>query len=203
MSSSGSVTQWIVQLRTNEERAAQQALWDRYFARLAAFARKRLRHLPRRATDEEDVVLSALDSFFCGAREGRFPLLTDRDSLWPLLVKITARKACNQLKHERAGKRGRGLVRGESVFGKVADSDDSGIEQAIGQTPTPEFALEVTEECHRLLKLLDEDSLRQVATLKLAGYTNPEIARELAVVERTVERKLRRIRKLWSGFRPK
>jgi DNA-directed RNA polymerase specialized sigma24 family protein len=198
MSSAGSVTHWLTQLKNGDERAAQQALWDRYFERLAVFARGRLRHLPSRAADEEDVVLSALDSVFRGAREGRFPLLGDRNSLWPLLVKITARKACNARKHELAGKRGRGLVRGESALGKVGGSDQAGIEQVIGLTPTPEFALEVTEECRRLLDLLDHESLRQVAMLKLSGYTNPEIARELAVVERTVERKLGRIRKLWS-----
>jgi DNA-directed RNA polymerase specialized sigma24 family protein len=198
MSSDGSVTHWITALKTGDERAAQQALWDRYFERLAALARGRLRHLPRRAADEEDVVLSALDSFFRGARDGRFPLLSDRNSLWPLLVKITARKACNQLAHERAGKRGRGLVRGESAWNKPGGAAQVGIEQVIGDTPTPEFALECTDECHRLLNRLDDESLRQVAMLKLAGYTNPEIARELAVVERTVERKLGRIRRLWS-----
>jgi DNA-directed RNA polymerase specialized sigma24 family protein len=197
MSSAGSVTHWLAQLKTGDERA-QQALWDRYFARLAAFARQRLRHLPRRVADEEDVVLGALDSFFRGAREGRFPLLSDRNSLWPLLVKITARKACNQLEHQRAGKRGHGLVRGESALGKPGASSQGGIDQINGPAPTPEFALEVAEECNRLLDQLDDKSLRQVALLKLAGYTNPEIARELGVVERTVERKLGRIRRQWS-----
>jgi DNA-directed RNA polymerase specialized sigma24 family protein len=196
MSSAGSVTQWLTELQGDDPRAAQQALWERYFQRLVALARKQLRNVPRRATDEEDVVLSALDSFFRGAREGRFPLLSER-SLWPLLVKITARKACNQLKHQRAGRRGGGHVRGESAFVR-RDQDQAGIAEVVGEAPTPEFALEVTEECQRLLDLLDDESLRQVASLKLAGYTNPEIARELAVVERTVERKLERIRKLWS-----
>jgi DNA-directed RNA polymerase specialized sigma24 family protein len=198
MSSTGSVTHWLNELKTGDERAAQQALWDRYFERLAALARKKLRHLPRRAADEEDVVLSAFESFFCGVRQGRFPLLSDRNSLWPLLVTITARKACNQLKHERADKRGGGRVRGESVFAPPAESPHEGIEQVIGDIPTPGFALQVTEECQRRLDLLDDDSLRRVAWLKLSGYTVPEISRELAVVERTVERKLERIRKLWS-----
>jgi DNA-directed RNA polymerase specialized sigma24 family protein len=197
MSTAGSVAQWLTELTGDDPRAAQQALWERYFQRLAALARKQLRGLPRRATDEEDVVLSALDSFFRGAREGRFPLLSER-SLWPLLVKITARKACNQVKHQRTGKRGGGQVRGESAFVRRDHSDRAGIAEVVGETPTPEFALEVTEECQRLLDLLDDESLRRVAMLKLAGHTNLEIARELAVVERTVERKLERIRKLWN-----
>jgi DNA-directed RNA polymerase specialized sigma24 family protein len=202
MSSAGSVTHWLTQLKAGDERAAQQALWDRYFERLAALARSRLRHHPCRVADEEDVVLSALASFFRGAREGRFPLLSDRNNLWPLLVKITARKACNQLKHERADKRGRGLVRGESALGHNADAGQ-GVMELIGKTPTPEFTLEVIEESHRLLDLLGDETLQKIACLKLAGYSNPEIARELAVVERTVERKLGRIRKLWSAAGPK
>ena len=100
MSSAGSVTQWLTELKGDDPRAAQQALWERYFQRLAALARKQLRDLPRRAVDGEDVVLSALDSFFRGARAGHFPLLTDRNSLWPLLVKITACKSCIERKHQ-------------------------------------------------------------------------------------------------------
>jgi DNA-directed RNA polymerase specialized sigma24 family protein len=198
MSSAGSVTQWLTELKGDDPRAAQQALWERYFQRLAALARKQLRDLPRRAVDEEDVVLSALDSFFRDARAGHFPLLTDRNSLWPLLVKITARKSCNERKHQRAKKRGGGRVRGESAFARCDQSDEAAIAQVVGETPTPEFVLEVTEECHRLLDLLDDESLRRIASLKLAGYTNSEIAQQLAVVERTVERKLGRIRQQWS-----
>jgi IS30 family transposase len=48
------------------------------------------------------------------------------------------------------------------------------------------------------LDLLDDESLRRIASLKLAGYTNSEIAQQLAVVERTVERKLGRIRQQGS-----
>ena len=197
MSSTGSVTKWLAQLQVGDQRAAQQALWNRYFQRLAALARKRLGDLPRRAADEEDIVLSALDSFFRGARNCQFPLLADRNSLWPLLVRITARKACNELKHERAERRGGGRVRGESAFGN-ADLDQAGIAQVVGELPTPEFALEVTEECQRLLDLLQDEALRRIALQKLAGYTNSEIAVELDVVERTIERKLGRIRKLWG-----
>jgi DNA-directed RNA polymerase specialized sigma24 family protein len=48
-----------------------------------------------------------------------------------------------------------------------------------------------------LLGLLDDDSLRQIARLKLEGYTNEEIAERLGIVERTVERRLNRIRRQW------
>ena len=43
-----------------------------------------------------------------------------------------------------------------------------------------------------------DDELQTVARLKLEGHTNAEIAEKLDVVERTVERKLKRIRNRWS-----
>ena len=186
MRSQGSVTHWISELKEGDHAAAQQELWNRYFSRLVALARAQLRGLPRCVEDEEDVALSALDSFFRRVRRDRFPDLRDRTQLWPLLVKITARKSLNQLKRLRAKKRG----------GPIDDSED--IEQIVGHEPTPELTAEVAEQCHKLLDALDSDSLRWVARMKLEGYTNAEIAAKLDVAERTVGRKLHRIRRQWS-----
>jgi hypothetical protein len=61
-SAGGSVTRCIVLLKAGESAAAQE-IWDRYFGRLVALARARLRTAARRVADEEDVALSALDSF--------------------------------------------------------------------------------------------------------------------------------------------
>src|SRR5215471_16146961 len=99
MSASGSVTRWIDGLRTGESVAARK-LWETYFHRLVDLARKRLRALPRRAADEEDVALSAFDSFCRGAEQGRFPRLGDRDNLWDLLVLLTVRKAAHLRRDE-------------------------------------------------------------------------------------------------------
>ena len=68
----GSVTQWIHQLQAGD-RAAAQELWNRYFQRLVGLARCKLQGAQRRAADEEDVVLSAFESFFRGAA-GTHPL---------------------------------------------------------------------------------------------------------------------------------
>lgn len=104
MSSPGSVSHWISALKDGDSAAAQQ-LWERYYRRLVALARKKLqfRHCP--AADEEDVVQNAFHSFFHAVAQGRFPQLDDRDSLWRLLVVITANKALQQLRHEHRQKR--------------------------------------------------------------------------------------------------
>jgi DNA-directed RNA polymerase specialized sigma24 family protein len=195
MSSEGSVSDWLVGVQTGDEAAAQK-LWERYFQRMVALARKKLQGSPLRAADGEDVALSAFDSFCRGAEGGRFPRLTDRNDLWRLLVVITARKAVDLANHETRQKRGGGTVRGEEVL-QIGERL-GGLDQVVGREPTPEFAAQVAEEYQRLLGLLDDDVLRSVALAKMEGHTNEEIAARLGCVPRTVERKLRVIRSLWS-----
>jgi DNA-directed RNA polymerase specialized sigma24 family protein len=201
MASKGSVTHWIGRLQTGDEAAAQR-LWERYFRRLVGLARKKLLDTPRRAADEEDVALSAFASFCRGVRQGRFPQLDDRDNLWRLLVTFTARKAFDQLRDERAQKRGGGTVRGESALGG-ADSTAVGFDQVVGREPTPEFTAQVAEEYRRLLDLLDDTELRSIAVWKMEGDTTEQIAAKLECAPSTVERKLRRIRGLWAEARPR
>jgi RNA polymerase sigma factor (sigma-70 family) len=198
MSCAGSVTHWLDLLKAGEPAAAQQ-VWERYFERLVRLARKRLLGEARRVADEEDVALSAFASFCRCAELGRFPQLQDRDDLWQLLVVLTARKALALVRSERRQKRGGGKVRAASDFhesGKGAD--ESALAQIIGREPTPEFAAQFEEESERLLAHLGNDELRAVARSKLEGYTNEEIAQKLDCVPRTVERRLRTIRGLWS-----
>jgi DNA-directed RNA polymerase specialized sigma24 family protein len=197
MSGPGSVTNWLTQLQGGDPAAAQE-LWERYFPRMVALARKRLHGGRRREADEEDVALSAFDSFCRGAANGRFPRLGDRDDLWRLLLVITARKAVDLVDRQGRLKRGAGRVGGESALQDPADPSKGGIEQVVGNEPTPEFAAQVAEECERLLGKLDDDQLRSVAVWKMEGDTNEEIAARLGCAPATVERRLRLIRKLWA-----
>src|SRR3954469_1199717 len=103
MPAAGSVSHWIGRLKEGEGEAVQR-LWEGYFRRLVGLVRAKLRSAPRRAADEEDVALSAFDSFCRGAEQGRFPKLEDRDDLWQLLVLIASRKAANLVKHENRQK---------------------------------------------------------------------------------------------------
>src|SRR5260370_26005212 len=94
-----SVTHWIGELK-NGQKAAAQKLFEAYYRRLAALARKKLGKRPRTVADEEDVALSAFNSFFEGLRKGRFPKLNDRAGLWRLLVHITACKAIDLINYD-------------------------------------------------------------------------------------------------------
>jgi DNA-directed RNA polymerase specialized sigma24 family protein len=151
-----------------------------------------LRAIPRRAADEEDVALSAFDSVCRRAEEGRFPKLDDRDDLWRLLALVTVRKALALADRERRPRHGGGRVL------PLSELDFEEVERVLGDEPTPELAAQAAEQCRHLLGLLGDESLRRVASQKLEGFTNAEIAAELGCVEATVERKLKRIRGLWS-----
>jgi DNA-directed RNA polymerase specialized sigma24 family protein len=193
------VSLWIGRLQAGDSRAAQQ-LWERYFRRLVGLARQKLRGTRRGAADEEDVALCAFDSFFRGAEQGRFPQLHDRDDLWHLLVAITAHKALDFVRHEGRQKRGGGAVLDEAALAGLAGAgtEETALEQILGREPSPEFALQVAEECQRLLGCLGDDSLRSVALGKMEGLSNEQIAAQLGCAPRSVARKLRRIRALWS-----
>jgi len=199
MSPDESVSQWLGRLQDGDPAAAQQ-LWERYFQRLVGLARKKLDGVPRRSADEEDVALSAFDSFCRGAGHGRFPQLLDRDNLWRLLVTITARKAYQLVLREGRQKRGGNAILDEAALARLADSAcrEVGLEQLIDREPTPEFAAQLAEEYERLLASLPDAELRSVAQWKLEGYTNEEIGAKLGCALRSVERKLKVIRSLWD-----
>ena len=188
MQSDDAVTVWLGQLRAGDP-AAIRPLWEKYFHRLVGLARKRLHDAPRRASDEEDVALSAFDSFCRNAEAGRFPDLADRDSLWRLLTAFTLRKAAHHRRDACRLKRGGGVV----VEG------ESGIwEDVFGREPDPGLAAEVAEECDRLLTALGDPDLQQVALLRMDGYSVEEVAERVRCAPRSVKRKLQLIRSIWE-----
>jgi len=179
-----SVTHWLEGLRRGESVAAQE-LWNRYFSRLVTLARSRLQGLSRDVSGQ-DIALSALNSVMIGVQEDRFPNLADRESLWPLLVTITAQKSISQQRRQLAQKRTRNL---ECRWEDVQDF--------LGTDPSPAFAMEVADYLEQLVVSLGDSSLQRIVEMKLSGFTHQEVASELGCTERTVKRKLRLIRQEW------
>jgi DNA-directed RNA polymerase specialized sigma24 family protein len=195
--SEGSVTRLIGALLGDETDFAAEQLWRRYFEKLVRLAQARLKAAPRGAADEEDIALSAFDSFCRGAARGQFPRLDDRSDLWRILVTITARKAIDHLKRERSLRRGSGRVIGEAAIDAADPEAGRWLEQVVGREPTPSFVAQVVDECRHLLEGLGDEDLRTVALLRMENYTNDQIAERLGCGLRSVERKLARIRARW------
>lgn len=197
-----SITGVLQRLQTGDDRAAA-VIWERYFQKLVRLAAHRLRSIPRRAADEEDVALSAMNSFWQGMQDQRFIELANRDELWKLLVTITIRKSNALQRRHFTQNRGSGDVRGESVFerpGTEGAADHPGLADQADDEPTPELAAEFSENVDQLLGLLDKGNLRDVAVLRLEGHSNAEIAERLNKSIGTIERKLGLIRDVWSKW---
>ena len=201
MSSHGSVTLWLHDLKSGDHRAAEQ-LWQRYFAQLVRLARSKLYGMSRTVADEEDVAQCAFDSLFRGLAAGRFPRMADRDDLWRLLVVITARKAVDQRQYQTRLKRGgagQSELRIEMPRRAISPNESTDAwNQALDRQPTPEFVAMMAEACEHLLNQLADPVLRQVAVLRMEGYSVDEIAERLECVPRTVGRKLNLIRRKWT-----
>ena len=86
------------------------------------------------------------------------------------------------------------------MVGARADGDDEGnpLDRIIGSEPSPEFAAMVAEEYRRRLEGLGDATLRRIAELKLACYSNEEIRQHLGCSLRSVTLKLELIRKKWQ-----
>jgi DNA-directed RNA polymerase specialized sigma24 family protein len=189
MDTTGSVTRLLRDLQAGDEQAVGP-LWERYFQRLAAAAKARLGDARWGAGDHEDVALSAFHSFCQRLEHGRLPDLDGRQELWRVLVVITRRKAISWLRHETAVKRGGGKIRSQSL-----------LENIVSAEPSPDFVAEFLEDVDRLLNLLhrEDATLCLIAKRKLEGFSNAEIAAELSLTPRSIQRKVERVRILWSA----
>ena len=196
MSTSHSITGLIEELLEGSDRRAIDGLWERYFDRLVKLAGNRLNGHPGRVADEEDIAVNVMDCLWRGVQRGQYPDLTDRDSLWALLVTITKARVIDQIRYDLAEGRGGGNVRGDSAFTVAAQSPVKTI--AGSDDVDPEFEVLLTDRLQHLLSLLRDESHRQVAEWRMEGLSVAEIAGKLGLTERSVQRKLQIIRQRWQ-----
>ena len=189
------------------ERAPEEAeqIWAEFFPRMLRLAKAKLGGMQLRTFDEEDVALSAMNSFFRGKNEGRFERLDSRDEMWRLLATITARKVTAQRRRALSDKRGGGATRGESIFFNPSGTDLSmiaGLGNFSDERLLPETTDEILKNCEHLLVKLDDEKLRRTAIMRLEGYSNQEISDELGCSVARTKQRLQRIRELWSADQP-
>jgi RNA polymerase sigma factor (sigma-70 family) len=194
-----SISEWIGRLKSGDADAAQK-LWMRYAEELVKLARNKLGNAPKCVADEEDVAQSVFSSICRGAAAGRFAEVKSRDELWWLLLTITKQKVVDYIRRETAQKRGTGMVQSESRLAAHGEGRGQfGLDNLVGASPTPEFLVTLQDEYERLLALLRDERLREIAISRIEGYTVPEIGAKLGIGIRAVERKLQLIRTKWAG----
>ena len=186
------ITGWLDDLQNNDEAAA--ALWRHFFPRMVEFAEQRMQHLPSRARDEEDVALSAMQSFFAAAEAGRFDFKS-RDDLWRLLVTITVRKVTKERRRQLAHKRGGGV---QHIGNHWGDESIDPINAIVDSSQMPEFVEDVHARCNEMLESLPDEKMRITATMKLEGCSHEEISELLGCTTESTKSCLKKIRRLWQ-----
>jgi RNA polymerase sigma-70 factor, ECF subfamily len=186
MSDNENFTLLMTRLREGDEEAAAE-LFHRFAGRLAVLAGRRLGPRARVKVDPEDVVQSAFKSFFKRQAAGQFRL-QGWEALWALLTTITLHKCGHKLAYLHGAKRDIN----REVAPAAPDLSDASW-HFLANDPTPHQATVLTETVDHLLSQLD-GCHRDIFRLALDGYSSPEIAEQLDVTERTVQRVLKRIR---------
>jgi RNA polymerase sigma-70 factor (ECF subfamily) len=186
MSEGTSFADLVARLRAGDADAAGE-IFQRFANRLIGLARSRLDARVRQKVGPEDIVQSVFRSFFIRHAAGQFDL-PSWDSLWSLLTVITLRKCGHQVEHFRAACRD---VAREAE--PPAGADSSASWEAIAREPTADEALQLTDTVEQLLAGLDEED-RHIVELALQGQTAPEISARTGASERTVYRRLERVK---------
>ncbi len=190
---------WIDALQSGDNDAVTR-LWDQFFDRMVRVAERRIDVGKYRTFDGEDVAVSAFASVCRRVERGEYQNLHSQNDLWKLLLKVTQSKLIDRIRKGKALKRGGGAVRGESAFGLTAQQSAAmGIGQVAGEDVPPEILVAIEEDHQQLMGILGDPSLTTVATMRMQGYSVVEIAAEIGLSDRSVKRKLERIRRTWEA----
>lgn len=162
--------------RTGDANAAAE-LHDRYSRRLRGLAKKRLDPALAARVDVEDIVQSALGSFFRQARAGLYRAPPSGE-LWQLLSAITRHKLNHvRAKHLAAKRDARKTVAVVDAATNVAEQLASELKMSIDEI------------------VLDYSEIeRRIVELRIEGYEIEQIAIRVARSRRTVERVLQEFR---------
>lgn len=175
-------------------------LWQEYFERVVRIAQQRLLKLSSRDSSEDDVALSAMNSFFRAAEKGTLTSVKDRDCLWRVLATIAARKVRSHNRRNMSRKRGGGEV---TVFSDVAanspNPNAAGLPEFVEPGSDEEFAGQLLLEGEERLATLPGDRLRRIAVLRMQGFELEEIARDVGLSRTAISNKLNLIKELWTN----
>lgn len=177
----------LVEMWRSGSQDAARVLLARYEVRLIALVASRLNRKYRDGIAPEDVVQSAMGSFFRASRAGAKPSikLESTASAWNILATFVRRKLARALEREAAVKRGGGRTR--------ISLDD--LETDLSTNPSITEANELLDEIHSLLN----SDHSQLLELLLENKTQREIAEQLGVDERTIRRRIKSMQDIVKG----
>jgi DNA-directed RNA polymerase specialized sigma24 family protein len=160
--------------------AAAVELHDRYARRMRGLAKKHLNATLAARIDVDDIVQSALGSFFRNACKGLYQV-PESGELWRLLAAITRHK----LNHARV----RHLAAKRDIRKTVPSVDGIGSPASFAEQLACELKLSIDE------LLVDYSAIeRRIVELRIEGHEIDRIAEVVVRSRRTVERVLQQFR---------
>jgi RNA polymerase sigma factor (sigma-70 family) len=184
---------WLQRLADGDATAAQ-VLWEYFYARLLSYAEKCLQTLPPYVTESDDIVASVFKSLCRMAQQGAIPSVQDPEQLWPLLAVIAARKVKRRVRRARIGQPGREIKEADLARLGVDREEVGVLGELMGREPSPELMATMRDQLNELMQRLDANE-RIIAQLWLENSTIPAISSATAISQRTVARKLVKIRR--------
>ena len=180
MSTDESSKMLLARFRDGDSQAARE-VFDRYVSRLLSLVRRRISPQLQRRVDADDVVQSAMRSFFVRAANDDYVLQRAGD-LWRLLAAIALSKLRRQVEVHTAAKRA--VAKEQHATGS---SDRLAV--AADREPLPDEEATLLDELKQIMQA-SNSAQREALQLRLAGETIESIALSMGRSQRTVRRLL-------------
>jgi len=172
----------VARLKDGDESAATE-LYRRYASRLHGLADRQMSAGIRRTHEPDDIVQSAFRSLFRGVSSGSYDAPAG-NSLWSLLAVIAIHKVRRKVSRDRSVSAG--------SFVQLED-EPSSSQEIPGTISEQQFESSLSESIEFL-----QQHEREIAGLRVQGFTVEEISERVQRSCRTVERTLQRIREKLS-----
>ncbi len=196
------ISEAIAKFKAGQCEQAFTTIWEHFYEKLLNTAKARLKHLPDRIVDEEDLASEVWFDFYRGLVSNNFPICNDGEDLWQILLMLLRNEIHISSDKHMASKRD--FRREEPIQLSQFRSDaNSPVNEPISHELDPQVAAALEEEIERLLQALPDDNHREVVLLKLEGHTNAGIAELLNRSIVTVELRLSQTQKIWKELSEK
>jgi RNA polymerase sigma factor (sigma-70 family) len=192
----------LIELVAAGDQGAFESLWNLWYPELRSSVRQKISHLPRLANDASDLASEAMHKFFDRAIVRQDYELENPGSVWGLLRNFAFGLIQDHIKAMQTDKRG-GRVStislDEPMVGNRQRNHSSHDAMSFGQSlqdnkqDSPLEKVCMSELLDLLLERIDKEKPKRILLMKLAGNSNKEIAEQLKVSLRTVERYLIKI----------
>ena len=180
------MTLWLCQLRQGDD-AAYSRLFAYYFSTLRYYIKPKLTSKDRNEGHDEDLGMECLERLWEDLKNGLFSELENENDLWFAIMRIANSLTINRRNFFRRKKR---LVTLQTQSATAAEFERIAI-------ATESEVFEFKEEWDGFVKSLP-DRGRETIRMRIEGLDIVEIATQLAITPRSVQRILGAIRGKWE-----